>query len=80
MYKQKSEDCMVKKSETKIYESNSRHTLYLKKNLVEDSAFPFKIKEKLVAKIVGDKLVIEKAETSESDNNTSENLQNSGGI
>lgn len=61
MYERKLDDYAVKESETKIYESQSRHTLYLKKNFVEDSAFPFKPKEDLVAKIVGDKLIIEKS-------------------
>jgi hypothetical protein len=51
---------MVKESHTKIHQVGSRHTMYLQKNLVEDSAFPFKPGEPLVVRIDGDKLIIER--------------------
>jgi len=51
---------LVRQSETKIHKVDSRHTIYLKTDLVNDSNFPFRIGEALVIKIEGDKLVIEK--------------------
>jgi hypothetical protein len=51
---------MVKESHTKIHQVGSRHTMYLQKNLVEDSAFPFKPGEPLVVRVDGDKLIIER--------------------
>lgn len=51
---------MVKEIKTKIHQVGSRHTIYLPKNLVEDSAFPFKPMEPLVARIDGEKLILEK--------------------
>src|SRR5207249_5005547 len=37
-----------------------RHTIYLAKNLVEDSTFPFRVDEDLTVRIEGDALVIDK--------------------
>lgn len=51
---------MVSKAETKLYKVGSRHTIYLKKPLVDDSAFPFKVGETLVVRIEGDRLIIER--------------------
>jgi hypothetical protein len=51
---------MVTETETKIYAVGSRHTIYLKKELVNDSAFPFKANQLLLIKIEGEKLVIER--------------------
>lgn len=52
---------MVKQAPTKIQEgSKNRRTLYLSKDLWEDSGFPFKLKEPLVVKIDGEKLVVER--------------------
>lgn len=51
---------MVTETETKIYAVGSRHTIYLKKELVNDSAFPFNANQPLVIKIEGDRLVIER--------------------
>lgn len=51
---------MVKEAETKIYRSGNRHFLYLPTSLVNDSAFPLKVNVKLLAKIEGKRLVIEK--------------------
>jgi len=45
---------------TKINKVGSRHSVYLKKNLVDDSNFPFEVGEPLIVRIEGDKLIIEK--------------------
>lgn len=52
---------MVTEAETKIQKTGSRHTIYLRKGLVNDSAFPFKPKHPLIVKIEGERLVIEKS-------------------
>jgi hypothetical protein len=52
---------MVKEAKTKIYKTDSRHTLYIQKDLVNDSAFPFKPNEELIIKIENDTLVITRA-------------------
>ena len=51
---------MVSQARTKINEVRSRHTIYLRKSLVKDSAFPFKVGEPLIVRIEGDKLIIER--------------------
>ena len=51
---------MVTEAETKIQKAGSRHTIYLRKDLVNDSAFPFKPKQPLVVRIEAKRLVIEK--------------------
>ena len=51
---------MVTEAETKIQKAGSRHTIYLRKDLVNDSAFPFGPKQPLIVKIQGERLVIEK--------------------
>lgn len=51
---------MVSKAKTKVHKVGSRHTIYLRKTLVDDSAFPFKVGEPLIIRIKDDKLVIEK--------------------
>lgn len=51
---------MVRQSKTKIYKSGSRHSIYLRKDLIEDTSFPFEVGEPLVVRIDGDKLVIER--------------------
>lgn len=50
---------MVRRAKTKIYESRGRHTLYLPKNLIEDSAFPLKVGKSIVASIEERRVVIE---------------------
>lgn len=52
---------MVLQTTVKIYKVDSRHSIYLPKDFVNDSAFPFKPNEKLIAKIENRKIVIEKA-------------------
>ena len=51
---------MVKEAKTKIHQVGSRHTVYLPKGLVEDSAFPFKSMEPLIVRIDGERLIVEK--------------------
>ena len=51
---------LVNHSKTKILKVGSRHTVYLEKAFVEDSNFPFKPDEPLVAKIEKNKIVLEK--------------------
>lgn len=52
---------MVNHTQTKILKVGSRHTVYLEKAFVEDSAFPFKPDEPLIIKIEGKKLTVERA-------------------
>ena len=52
---------MVTEAKTKIQKVDSRHTIYLRNDLVNDSSFPFEPKEPLLIKIDGEKLLIEKA-------------------
>lgn len=51
---------MVGQAKTKINRVGSRHTIYLRKDLIDDSSFPFKVGEELVVRIEGDRLIIEK--------------------
>jgi hypothetical protein len=52
---------MVKETTTKIQKADSRHTIYLKKELVNDSSFPFIPGEPLIVRIDGKRLVVEKS-------------------
>lgn len=49
---------MVSETISKIAKVGSRHTIYLEKAFVEDSAFPFKADESLKIKIEGSKIII----------------------
>jgi hypothetical protein len=51
---------MVGKVKTKINRVGARHTIYLRKDLVDDTNFPFEVGEPLMVRIEGEKLVIEK--------------------
>ena len=51
---------MVGKVKTKINRVGSRHTIYLRKDLIDDSSFPFKIGETLILRVEGDKIIIER--------------------
>lgn len=51
---------MVGIANVKLYEYKSRHSINLPGEFVKDSAFPFKVKENLVARIEGDKIIIER--------------------
>src|SRR5256712_14187418 len=51
---------MVTRAEAKIHRVGPRHTIYLAKDLVEDSTFPFHVDEDLTVRIEGDALVIDK--------------------
>jgi hypothetical protein len=52
---------MVSQTKAKIMKVGSRHTIYLEKAFVEDSNFPFKPDEPLIAKIDKNKIVLERA-------------------
>jgi hypothetical protein len=50
---------MVLQATTKINKATgSRHTIYLKTDLVNDSKFPFKVGQPLLVRIDGDRLII----------------------
>jgi hypothetical protein len=51
---------LVRQAKTKINKVGSRHTIYLKTDLVNDSNFPFQEGEILTVKIEGDRLIIQK--------------------
>src|SRR6266705_2221831 len=51
---------MVTRAEAKIHRVGPRHTIYLAKDLVEDSTFPFRVDEDLTVRIEGHALVIDK--------------------
>src|SRR3989442_7655074 len=51
---------MVTQAEAKIHRVGPRHTIYLAKDLVEDSTFPFSANEDLTVRIEGDALIIDK--------------------
>ena len=51
---------MTAQAKVKIYVSKGRHSINLPTELVRDSAFPFKPLEELVARIDGERIVIEK--------------------
>jgi hypothetical protein len=53
---------LVRQSETKIHKVDSRHTIYLKTDIINDSNFPFQVGEPLIVKIEKDKLIIERKE------------------
>lgn len=52
---------MVKEAKVKLYEYKSRHSINLPSDFVKDSTFPFKIKEELIARIIGNRIIIERA-------------------
>src|SRR6059058_333981 len=51
---------MVTHAEAKIHRVGPRHTIYLAKDLVEDSTFPFHANEDLTVRIEGEALIIDK--------------------
>jgi hypothetical protein len=51
---------MTAEAKVKIYGRESRHSINLPSDFVRDSAFPFKVGEELVARIEGQKVIIEK--------------------
>jgi len=55
---------MVLEGETKIYRSNGRHSIYIPAGLVNDSAFPFTLQDKLLIRIEGERIIVEKAKKS----------------
>ena len=59
---------MVSEAFTKIKRVGSRHTVYLRKDIVEDTNFPFKVDDPLVVEIRKDHLVIRKSGRSRAQN------------
>jgi antitoxin component of MazEF toxin-antitoxin module len=53
-------DKMVKETKTKMYKVGSRHTIYLPKDFINDSTFPFRPGEELVITIENNKLIVER--------------------
>jgi hypothetical protein len=51
---------LVTRAEAKIHRVGPRHTIYLAKDLVEDSTFPFRTDEDLTVRIEGDALIIDR--------------------
>ena len=51
---------MTDKAKVKLYGSKSRHSINLPSDFVRDSAFPFNVGEELIARIDGEKVVIER--------------------
>jgi hypothetical protein len=54
---------MGRSTKTKLYKVGNRHTIYFSKDFVNDSAFPFIPNENLIAKIEGNRVIIEKLPT-----------------
>lgn len=51
---------MVSFTNVKLYEYKSRHSINLPSDFVKDSQFPFKVNEELIARIEGNKIILEK--------------------
>ncbi len=60
---------MVNKTKVKLYGVQSRHSINLPSDFVRDSTFPFKTGEELLAKIEGDRVVIERMEKAKPERN-----------
>jgi hypothetical protein len=59
---------MVLQAATKINKATgSRHTIYLRTELLNDSKFPFKIGQQLIIRIDGDRLIVEASKPKERD-------------
>lgn len=52
---------MVDHTEVRLYVYKSRHSVNLPTDFIRDSQFPFKPGQKLIARIDGDKVILEKA-------------------
>ena len=52
---------MVTEAEGKVSRVGPRHTLYLAKDLVQDSTFPFDTRQPLTVRVEGDHLIVEKS-------------------
>jgi hypothetical protein len=52
---------MVNKAKVKLYEYKSRHSINLPSDFVRDSTFPFEPGEELIARIEGEKVILERA-------------------
>jgi len=51
---------MTNQANVKLYAYKSRHSINLPSDFVRDSAFPFEVGEELMARIEGDKVIIER--------------------
>ena len=51
---------MTNQANVKVYAYKSRHSINLPSDFVRDSAFPFEVGEELMARIEGDKVIIER--------------------
>jgi hypothetical protein len=51
---------MVNQVNIKLYAYKSRHSINLPSDFVRDSAFPFEVGEELVARIEGERIIIER--------------------
>lgn len=56
---------MVRQAKIRIYKSHGKHMMYLSKAVIDDSAFPFSLKDRLIVRIEGEKLVIEREKEKE---------------
>jgi hypothetical protein len=52
---------VVRQVKTKISKVGPRHTIYLKKDLIDDSGFPFKVGEAITVRIDGQTLIVERS-------------------
>jgi hypothetical protein len=52
---------MVLEGETKMYSSKGRYSIYIPAGLVNDSAFPFTLEDRLRIRVEGNRIVIIKA-------------------
>ena len=50
---------MVTQTNVKLYESQNIYSIKFPNEFVKDSAFLFKVMEKLIARVEGDKIIIE---------------------
>lgn len=56
---------MVNTARVTIYQYAGRHSVNLPSDFVKDSTFPFRPKEELLARIEGDKIILERAPEAE---------------
>ena len=59
---------MTNVTKIKIYKVDSHHTIYLPKDFINDSSFPFVAGQELTARIDGKRVIIEKAGVLENEN------------
>ena len=62
---------MVAETRVTIYEVKGRHLMNLPSQLINDSAFPFEVREELQARIEDGRLIIERAKAKKTSKNPS---------